>query len=73
MTLAGTVKTELLLASVTVLAAAAAWFNATVHVLDALLARLDGEQLREEICAPAVALSVNDWEVPFSDAVNVPV
>ncbi len=43
-TLAGTVNNALLLASETVAAPAAAWFNVTVQVLDALLPRVEGAQ-----------------------------
>ena len=46
-TLAGTVSTALLLASETVAALAAAWFNVTVQVLDALLPRVEGAQANE--------------------------
>ncbi len=43
-TLAGTASNPLLLASDTVAALVAAWFNVTVQELDALLARVEGVQ-----------------------------
>jgi len=46
-TLAGTVSNPLLLASDTVKALAAAVFNVTVQVLNALLARVEGAQASE--------------------------
>jgi hypothetical protein len=57
-TLAGTVSNPLLLASETVAALNAALFNVTVHVLDALLLRVDGVQTSEESCAGATRFSV---------------
>jgi hypothetical protein len=47
-TLAGTVSDPLLLASDTVAALRAALFNVTVHVLDALLPRVEGAQATDE-------------------------
>jgi len=43
-TLAGTVSNPLLLASETIAALVADWFNVTVQVLDALLPRVEGPQ-----------------------------
>jgi hypothetical protein len=47
-TLAGTVSDPLLLASDTVATLRAALFNVTVHVLDALLPRVEGAQATDE-------------------------
>jgi hypothetical protein len=57
-TLAGTVSNPLLLASAIVDALNAALFNVTVHVLDALLPRVDGAQTSDESCAGAPRFSV---------------
>jgi hypothetical protein len=70
LTLAGTVNVPLLLLKETVVVPLAAWFNDTVQVLDALLARADGEQDTEESCAGAFALRVKVCEAPFRDAVT---
>jgi len=64
-TLAGAVSNPLLLASETVAALAAALFNVTVQVLDALLPRVEGAQATDVSCAGAEALSVKVWELPF--------
>ena len=73
-TLAGTASIPLLLASETVAALAAAWFNVTVQVLDPLLPRVEGAQATDVSCAEAgvgaVAPSVKDWEAPFRVAVS---
>jgi hypothetical protein len=58
-TLAGTTNATLLLLNVTALAARAALFNATVHVLDELPPKLEGEHDRDDICAGAVPVRVN--------------
>ena len=57
-TLAATVSNALLLASATVAALAAALFNVTVQVLDALLPRLEGAQPSVESCAGATRFKV---------------
>jgi len=46
--------------------------NVTVHVLDALLPRVEGAQASDVSCAGAgaAALSVKDWATPFSVAVS---
>ena len=71
-TLAGTVSNPLLLASVIAAALATAWFNVTVQVLDALLARVEGAQATDVSCtgAGAVALSVKLCEIPLRVAVS---
>jgi hypothetical protein len=70
--LAGTVSNPLLLASETVAALVAVVLNVTVHVLDALLPRVEGAQASDVSCAGAgaVALIVKDWETPFNVAVS---
>jgi hypothetical protein len=70
MTLAGTVSNPLLLASDTVAALRAAWFNVTVQVLDALLPKVAGVQTTDVSCAGAAALSVKVCERPFRVPVN---
>ena len=70
LTLAGTVKEALLLLKDTVVMLAAAWFNDTVQVLDALLPRVEGEQDTEVNCAGALAVRVKAWASPFSEAVS---
>jgi hypothetical protein len=57
-TLAGTVSNPLLLASATVVALMAALFKVTVHVLEALLPRVEGAQASELSCAGATRLMV---------------
>ena len=71
-TLAGTVSNALLLASVTAAALVTAWFNVTVQVLDALLARVEGAQTTDVSCtaAGAVALSVKLCAIPLRVAVS---
>ena len=71
-TLAGTVSNPLLLASDTVAALVAAWFNVAVQVLDALLDRVEGAQASDVSCAEAgaVALSVKLCETPLRVAVS---
>jgi hypothetical protein len=69
-TLAGTVNHPLLLLKITPLAVPAAWLNVTVQVLDALLPKLEGEHDTDESCAGAFAVSVNDCDAPFKDAVT---
>jgi hypothetical protein len=69
-TLAGTVSDPLLLLNVTPTALAAALFNVTVQVLDALLPRLEGEHDTDESCAGALAVRVNVCAAPFKDAVS---
>ena len=54
-TLAGTVSNPVLLTSETVAALVAALFKVTVHVLDALLPRVEGAQATEVSCAGAGA------------------
>ena len=70
--MAGTVSNPLLLASETVAALLALVLNVTVHVLDALLPRVEGAQASDVSCAGAgaAALSVKDWATPFSVAVS---
>ncbi len=58
-TLAGTDNDPLLLPKVTTLPVAAALFSVTVHVLDALLPKLEGEQDTDESWAGAFPVSVN--------------
>ena len=71
-TLAGAVSNPLLLASETVAALAAAWFNVTVQVLVALLLRVEGAQATDvsvagaEVAAPSVKLC----ETPLRAAVS---
>jgi hypothetical protein len=67
---AGTVSDPLLLLKVTPTALAAAIFNVTVQVLDALLPKLDGEQDTDESCAGAFPVRVNVFDVPLKEAVN---
>ena len=69
-TLAGTCKAALLLLNVTALAAIAVLFNDTVHVLDELLPKLEGEHEMDDICAGAVPVRVNVMLVPPKAAVN---
>jgi hypothetical protein len=69
-TLAGTVSSPLLLARETVAALMAALFSVTVHVLDALLPRVEGAQANALSCAGAAALSVKVCDRPLSVAVN---
>ena len=69
-TLAGTVNDPLLLPKVTTLALAAALFNVTVHVLDELLPKLEGEQDTEVSCAGAFAVRVNVCDAPFREALS---
>ena len=57
-TLAGTVSNPLLLVSETVAALVAALFNVTVQVLEALLPRVAGEQVKDVSCAGAATLRV---------------
>jgi hypothetical protein len=68
--LAGTDNTPLLVLKVTRLAVRAALFRETVHWVEELLPKVEGEQVRDEICAGAVPVSVNVWDVPLNDAVN---
>ena len=70
LTLAGKVKDVLLLLKDTVVALAAAWFNDTVQVLEALLPRVDGAHDTEVRCAGALAVRVNAWANPFRAAVS---
>jgi len=71
-TLAGTVSNPLLLARLTAAALVTAWFNVTVQVLDALLARVEGAQATDVSCtgAGAVALSEKLCAIPFRVAVS---
>jgi hypothetical protein len=69
-TLAGTVSDPLLLLNVTPTALAAALFNVTVQVLDALLPKLEGEHDTDESCAGALPVRVNVCDAPFNDAVS---
>jgi hypothetical protein len=69
-TLAGTCKAPLLLLSVTGLTVRAALFNDTVHVLDELLPKLEGEHDRDDNCAGAMPVRVNVLVVPLKEAVN---
>ena len=69
-TLAGTVSSALLLASVTGDALRAALFKVTVQVLEALLPKVEGAQASDESCAGATALSVKVFEPPFRVAVS---
>ena len=69
-TLAGTVKVALLLLRPTELAVVAAWFSETVHVLVALLPRVEGAHDNEEICVGVEPVSVKVVEVPFIDPVS---
>ena len=57
-TLAGPVSDTLLLLTETVVALVAALFKLRVQVLDALLLSALGEQLNEDSCAGATAVSV---------------
>jgi hypothetical protein len=70
--LAGTVRNVLLLRSDTAAALVTAWFNVTLQVLDALLARVEGAQATDVSCtgAAAVALSVKLCEIPLKVAVS---
>jgi hypothetical protein len=58
-TLAGIVNAALLLFKEIVELLKAALFKVTVHVLDALLPRVEGEQDMVESCAGALAARVN--------------
>jgi hypothetical protein len=58
-TLAGTCRAAPLLLNVTALAARAPLFNNTVHVLDELLPKLEGEHDSDDICAGAMPVRVN--------------
>ena len=49
---------------------AAALFNVTVQVLDALLPSADGEQDTDKSCAGAFAVRVNVCDPPFREAVS---
>jgi hypothetical protein len=69
-TLAGTVSDALLLASATVAALAAALFNVTVQVLEALLPSVEGVQANDVSCAGAEAVTVNVCETPFKVALS---
>ena len=69
-TLAGTLKATLLLLKETVVMLAAAWFNDTVQVLDALLPRVDGEHDTDVSRAGAFAERVNAWASPFKAAAS---
>jgi hypothetical protein len=70
--LAGTVSNPVLLASATVDALAAAGFNVTVQVLEALLPKIEGPQTSDVSWAGAgaAALSTKLWETPFRVAVS---
>jgi hypothetical protein len=72
-TLAGTLNAALLLFNAIVPAAREALFKAMVHVLDALLLIVEGEQDTEEICAGAMALKVKVLDGPLKEAVIVAV
>jgi len=74
-TLAGTESNPLLLASETAAGLVVAVFNVTVHVLDALLPKVEGKQATELSCAGAlpVAESVNVVDTLFSVAVRTAV
>ncbi len=54
----GTVSDPLLLVSDTIIALAAAWFKATVQVLDALLTSVEGAQASDVSCAGAMRFNV---------------
>ena len=71
-TFGGTVSNALLLASETVAALVAVVLNVTVHVLDALLPRVEGAQASDVSWAGAgaAALSTKLWETPFRVAVS---
>ena len=71
-TLVGMESNPLSLTSATITVLVAAVFNVTVHVPDALLPRVEGEQASELSCAGAlpVAVSVKVRETPFKVAVN---
>ena len=69
-TLAGTVNDPLLLPKVTMLPLAAALLSVTVHVLDALLPKLEGEQDTDESCAGVFPVSVNVCDAPFREALS---
>jgi hypothetical protein len=69
-TLAGTCNAPLLLLNAIGLAVRAALFNETVHVLDELLPKLEGEHDSDDICAGAVPVRVNVCVVPLKEAVN---
>ena len=64
-TLAGTGRVVLLLASDTAAALVAALLSDTVQVLFALLASVDGEHDTDVSCAGALAVSVNVCAPPF--------
>ncbi|MDP9112879.1 MAG: hypothetical protein M3O20_04270 [Acidobacteriota bacterium] len=74
-TLVGTESNPLPLTSETITVLVAALFNAAVQVLEALLAKIDGEHDSELSWAGAlpVAVSANVWETPFKVAVKVAV
>ncbi|MDP9112093.1 MAG: hypothetical protein M3O20_00265 [Acidobacteriota bacterium] len=59
-----------LLDSETVAGLMAALFNVTVHVVDALLPRVEGAQAMEVSWAGALAVKVKVCEEPFSELVN---
>jgi hypothetical protein len=67
-TLAGTVTAALLLESATTALPEAALFRFTVQLEVALLATVDGLQLRELTCAGAFAVREVDTETPFVEA-----
>ena len=69
-TLDGTARDPLLLLSETIAALRAALFNETVQLLEALLPSDVGEHDTEVSCAGALAVMVNAWEAPFSEAVS---
>jgi hypothetical protein len=69
-TLAGTVSDPLLLLKATPTALAAALFNVTVQVLDALDPKLEGEHDTDVSCAGALAVRVNVCDTPFKEAVS---
>ncbi len=54
-----------LLLIATTIELAAAWLSVTVHVLDALLTRLEGEQDSAVSCAAPVAARLNDCDPPL--------
>jgi hypothetical protein len=64
-TLEGTVSAAALLPSDTIIVLMAALLSDAVHVLEALLPRLEGAQDNEESCAGAVADRVNGCDPPL--------
>ena len=70
-----TVSAPLLLVSDTIIVLVAAWFKATVHVVDALLPSVEDAQTNDESCGEtlAVALRVKVCETPFNIAVSTAV